>query len=204
MVAMTGDLIQDGGVAAYERFCKLFSTLELPVHCIPGNHDDRALMQETLQRQSFSYCDIVRAGAWSIIGLDSCLASGAAGEIDPQEMSRLRNFLDTAENEHVLICLHHPPLPVGSKWLDGVGLTNAADFFKLISGYDNVRGALFGHVHQPFEADVGGIRIIGTPSTCRQFKAHSDEFAVDDNPPAYRRINLLDDGTIDDELVWVE
>ena len=25
---MTGDLVQDGGVAAYERFCKLFSTLE--------------------------------------------------------------------------------------------------------------------------------------------------------------------------------
>jgi hypothetical protein len=31
----------------------------------------------------------------------------------------------------------------------------------------------------------------------------SDEFAVDDNPPAYRRIELHDDGNHDNELIWV-
>lgn len=204
IVAVTGDLIQDSDARAYKQFCRLFSTLGLPVHCIPGNHDKRVLMKQALQRQSFHYCENVLFQAWSMIGIDSCRAGDAAGEIEITELERLRDFLETTAAEHVLICLHHPPLPVGSRWLDGVGLLNAAAFLELISGYDNVRGALFGHVHQDFDETVGGIRIIGTPSTCRQFKVGSDEFAVDDNPPAYRRISLQADGTIGSELVWVE
>jgi len=31
----------------------------------------------------------------------------------------------------------------------------------------------------------------------------SDEFALDDKPPAYRRIELSADGTVSTELVWV-
>jgi len=47
------------------------------------------------------------------------------------------------------------------------------------------------------------IKIIGTPATCRQFKPASDEFALDDNPPAYRRIELHVDGNVSTELVWL-
>ena len=62
----------------------------------------------------------------------------------------------------------------------------------------------FGHVHQEYDDDYEGIRILATPSTCRQFKPDSDEFATDDRPPAYRRILLAADGNVDTELVWVE
>ena len=48
-----------------------------------------------------------------------------------------------------------------------------------------------------------GVRILGTPSTCRQFKPHSDDFAVDDKPPAYRRISLHENGDVETELIWV-
>ena len=51
---------------------------------------------------------------------------------------------------------------------------------------------------------LGGLcAIIATPSACRQFAPGSATFAVDDNPPAYRRITLLDDGSFDTELIWV-
>jgi Icc protein len=62
---------------------------------------------------------------------------------------------------------------------------------------------LFGHVHQQYEGEHEGIRIIGTPSTCRQFKPGSDDFALDDEPPAYRRITLNSDGSINSELISV-
>jgi len=203
IVAMTGDLIQDDSFDAYRRFCKLFSTLALPVHCVPGNHDVRSLMQTALKQQMFHYCENVRLGDWLVVGVDSCLAGGAAGEIEKNELENLRSTLDTSDAPNVLICLHHPPLPVGCKWLDGVGLNNSDVFLDLICQYPHVRGAIFGHVHQAFDATHEGIRIIGTPSTCRQFKPHSDEFAVDDKPPAYRRLSLQDDGSIDEELVWL-
>ncbi len=204
IVAVTGDLIQDDSAAAYERFCEQFSTLGLPVHCIPGNHDVRELMRNALQRPSFHYCESVRIGGWTIIGIDSCLAGTAGGEVSASELQRLGKILDESKDNHVLICLHHPPLPVGSKWLDSVGLNNADVFLEFIGRHDQVRSAIFGHVHQPLDETVNGVRIIGTPSTCRQFKINSDEFAVDDNPPAYRRLSLLPDGTLDEELIWLE
>ena len=203
IVAMTGDLIQDDSAEAYQRFCDLFSTLGLPIHCVPGNHDVRSLMQTALQRQMFHYCENVRLRSWLIIGIDSCLAGDAAGEVKKNELKNLRSTLDTTDAPNVLICLHHPPLPVGSKWLDGVGLKNADVFLELICQYPHVRAAIFGHVHQAFDATHEGVRIIGTPSTCRQFKTHSDKFAVDDNPPAYRRLSLQHDGSIDEELIWL-
>ncbi len=66
-----------------------------------------------------------------------------------------------------------------------------------------MRLAVSGHVHQAYDAEHDGIRIITTPSTCSQFAIGSDEFAVDDNPPAYRRIELHDDGKLSNELIWV-
>jgi len=92
---------------------------------------------------------------------------------------------------------------MNSRWLDSVGLRNADEFLDAISVSPKVRCALFGHVHQAFESSWANIRIIGTPSTCRQFKVGSDEFALDENPPAYRRISLASDGSIESELIWV-
>ena len=67
----------------------------------------------------------------------------------------------------------------------------------------DVRAAIFGHVHQPYDAMHDGIRVIATPSTCRQFLPNSDEFGMDDRPPAYRRIELHNDGEFTSELIWL-
>ena len=91
-----------------------------------------------------------------------------------------------------------------SRWLDTVGLDNADDFLDIIDAAGNVRAVVFGHVHQAFDETHRGIRIIGTPSTCAQFLPRSDTFAIDDRPPAYRRITLTPDGGVDTELIWLE
>lgn len=203
LVAMTGDIIQDDSREAYERFCELMQPLGLPVYCVPGNHDVRATMKDALTGPEFHYCESVVHGCWLITGIDSCMNDDAAGRIDDQEMDRLDKILEATPAEHVLICLHHPPLPVGSRWLDQVGLRNGEEFLCLIARTGKVRAAIFGHVHQEFEGRHGSIQIVGTPSTCRQFKVASDEFALDDNPPAYRRISLHPDGRFESELIWL-
>ncbi len=105
---------------------------------------------------------------------------------------------------HVLVFLHHPPVPMGSAWLDNVGMRNGNEFLERLRTLRRVRAVTFGHVHQSYDDDYEGIRILATPSTCRQFKPNSDEFATDDRPPAYRRITLTDDGQVDTELMWIE
>ncbi len=205
LVAMTGDVVQDDSRGAYERFRDLVAPLGLPVYCVPGNHDVPKLMQEVLDGEPlFRYCAAGTHGPWLVVGVDTSVAGSPAGRVAVHELERLRQVLDTTPAEHALVCLHHPPLPVGSRWLDQVGLANGAEFLETIGASGKTRAVLFGHVHQAFEDTFGSIRIIGTPSTCTQFETGSDEYAVSDQPPAYRRVALHPDGSVESGLVWVE
>lgn len=200
---VTGDLIHDDSAAAYAHFTALLGTLDLPVFCLPGNHDVPDLMQEALSRAPFHYCETFKSGDWAIVSLDSCITGQAGGHVAPDELDRLDREIDAAGAANVLVCLHHPPVPMQSRWLDTVGLDNGDELLRRAAASGKVRLVVFGHVHQPYDADHDGMRIIGTPSTCRQFKQRSTLFAVDDNPPAYRQIRLLDDGSFDSELLWL-
>jgi Icc protein len=203
VVVVTGDLIQDDSAAAYAHFRDLLTALALPIYCVPGNHDVRTLMQEELDGPPFHYCATVEMADWRIIGIDSCVTGRAGGNIEPAELARLDDEIASSRAANIMVCLHHPPVAMGSKWLDSVGLDNSDEFLQLVTASGKVRLAIFGHVHQPYDAIHDGVRIIGTPSTCRQFAPGSDIFAVDESPPAYRRISLFEDGTIDQELVWL-
>ena len=202
-VLVTGDLIQDDSAVAYDRFRDLLLPLNLRIHCVPGNHDVRDLMKAICCRPPFSYCAYEEIGNWLIVGIDSCVKEGAGGEVSRDELDRLSDIVVRSPARHVLVALHHPPVPMGSKWLDTVGLENGDEVLERLRTLNRIRGVIFGHVHQEYDDDYHGIRILATPSTCRQFKPGSDEFAVDENPPAYRRITLHEDGNVDTVLVWI-
>ena len=161
-------------------------------------------MRALLPDPPFSYCGIRESGNWLILGIDSCSEGRAGGSIADSELDRMEAAIAASACPHVMICLHHPPVPMHSRWLDTVGLDNGARFLECASASGRVRVAIFGHVHQDYDAVDNGMRLIATPSTCRQFLPRADEFAVDDRPPAYRRIELHADGRVDADLVWVD
>ena len=204
IAVVTGDLIQDDSAAAYTHFLDLLGGLKLPVYCLPGNHDVRGLMRAALAQEPFHYCESIEHSGWLIVCIDSCVCGVAGGEVTDIEYQRLEQTIAGSTAEHVMVCLHHPPVAMNSKWLDTVGLSNGDEFLRRMGASGKVRLSIFGHVHQAYEADHNGIRVIATPSTCRQFAKGSDDFAVDDNPPAYRRITLRDSGDFDTELIWVD
>ncbi len=203
-VFVTGDLIQDDSADAYRHFVDALSRLDLPVHCIPGNHDVRPLMRSHLSAPPFDYCASLELGSWLVVGIDSCVDGHPGGRVSDDELDRLAAEIAGSNAEHVLVCLHHPPVEMNSAWLDTVGLDNRALLLSRLAQSGRVRVALFGHVHQAYDQQHGELRIIGTPSTCRQFLPMSDEFAVDNQPPAYRRIEMLADGSLSTEIVWIE
>lgn len=204
LVAVTGDLIQDDTAKAYAHFKSQLRGLGLPIHCVPGNHDVRKLMRQALDAPPFFYCEAVEVGNWLIVGIDSCLRKHAGGSVTDDELDRLDAAIGSSNAAHVMVCLHHPPVPMGSKWLDTVGLDNGDEFIRRLNVSGCVRLAVFGHVHQAYDRQHNGVRIIGTPSTCRQFKPMSDDFAVDGRSPAYRRLTLHADGNFDNQLVWID
>lgn len=203
LTLVTGDLVQDDSREAYEHCARLLATLQMPVICIPGNHDVRPLMRDVLERWPISYCSSTEIGPWLIAGIDSCLDGSAGGRVSLPELRRLETVLRESAASYALVALHHQPVPVGTRWLDEVGLQNGEDFLRSTAKAGKSTVALFGHVHQAFDGKRNGIRILGTPSTCRQFRVGSDVFAVDDLPPAYRRLNLRASGGVDTEVIWI-
>lgn len=203
VAVVSGDLIQDDSREAYGHFADLTGALGLPVYCLPGNHDVRPLMQAALAAPPFHYCAAFERDDWLLACIDSCAEGRAGGAIADAERLRFDSLLAASGAAHIAVFLHHPPVKMGSRWLDSVGLDNGDAVLQHFAATGRVRVAAFGHVHQVYDAAHYGIRVIGTPSTCRQFAAGSDEFAVDDNPPAYRRFELLPDGSFQHDLVWV-
>lgn len=202
-ILATGDLVQDDP-AGYAHFRAEFARLERPVLCLPGNHDDVPAMRAALAEPPFQCGGTWDAGAWRVILLDSTIPGETAGRIAASELAFLEQALAAVPDRHALVCLHHHPVPLHSRWLDGVGLENGPQLLALLRRFSNVRAVVFGHVHQEHDAVHDGLRLIATPSTCSQFKPRSEQFAVDARPPAWRTLRLHADGRLETRLQWLE
>lgn len=202
-VLLTGDLVQDDP-SGYARVREVFGASNLPVYCIPGNHDEPGPMRAALAEPPFQVCGTAHVGAWLLVMLDSYLYGSANGRIADAELARLDSALAAHPDRHALVCLHHHPIAMGSKWLDQVGLENADALFAVLDRHSNVRVVLWGHVHQSYDGRRNGVRLLSTPSTCAQFKPGVDGFAIDHRPPGYRWLDLHADGSVDTDVVWVE
>ena len=199
---LTGDLVQDDA-GGYAHVRRLFGDSRVPVYCLPGNHDEPAAMRAALGSEPFQICGTARHGEWLLVMLDSYLHGRASGRLAAGELARLDEALSAHADRHALVTLHHHPVAAGSRWLDTVGLENAAALFEVLDRHANVRVLLWGHVHQAFDGERRGVRLLGTPSTCAQFRPQSDQFAVDQRPPAYRWLELHPDGRVESSVVWV-
>jgi 3',5'-cyclic-AMP phosphodiesterase len=201
-VLVTGDIVQDGSRAGYERFRSTLEPLGLRVHCIPGNHDDPKMMDDVLRTGRFGVGGEARFDGWSLILLSTFLTGEDAGGLGEARLHGLSAALTAHRGSHVLVVMHHHPLPLGSVWLDGVALRDAPAFLEIIDANPHVRGVLCGHVHQASDRERRGVRFITTPSTCSQFVPGSEFFALDERPPGMRWLRLHADGHIETEVEW--
>jgi Icc protein len=203
-VLVSGDIVQDESRAGYELFRSEMEQLDVRILCLPGNHDDPKLMDEILSGEPFQFCGSRRLGGWSLILLNTFLTGEDAGGLGAKRLDALAASLKEHETQHVLVCMHHQPLNMGSAWLDGVGLRDAENFLAVLDASKHVRGVLWGHVHQASDRTRGDVRFLSAPATCSQFLPSSDFFAIDSRPPGMRWLELHPDGRIDTTVVWLE
>lgn len=200
---LTGDLAADAEPAAYAWLVDTLGALPLPVYCLPGNHDDPATMRRWLRAGNVAMPESFVLGAWRVVCLDSTVPGASPGCLSETRVARLTAELSTHATAPTMIALHHHPLPSESAWLDVLNLTNADALFTAIAGRPQVRGIVWGHVHQVMDAMRDGVHLLGCPATCIQFKPRQSEFTLDDLPPAYRWLDLHDDGTIETGIEWL-
>ncbi|RLA19430.1 MAG: 3',5'-cyclic-AMP phosphodiesterase [Gammaproteobacteria bacterium] len=197
LMLFTGDLTQDASAAAYQRLQDYLSKLDIPCYCLPGNHDDPELMRSLLNFNNIKTSSSILQKKWQIICLNSKLPGSEGGHLAAKELKLLKQSLKSHPDKPTLIVLHHPPLPVGSPWLDTMTLDNPDALFEIIHQNPQVKGLLVGHVHQDQDWQQNGVRLLTTPSTCFQFKPNSRDFALDQQPPGYRWLSLHQNGSIE-------
>lgn len=196
LILATGDLSQDGSLASYERFRDLTGDLDAPARWLAGNHDEVPPMQNACNGTSLLE-PVIDLGAWRIVMLDSSIPGAVPGFLADDQLQLLEQALSEAPQRHHLICLHHHPVPIGCKWMNPIGLRNPDALFATLQRHPQAKAVLWGHVHQEFDRQHGGLRLLASPSTCVQFAPGSEEFQVGNEAPGYRWLRLHDDGRLD-------
>lgn len=204
LILVTGDLVHDGSESGYRRFKSQFEDLAVRTLVIPGNHDDPAVMRRIFGAGRVTWSDSALLGRWQFVMLDSSLAGSAAGHLAGPQLQMLERCLSSHPEHHALICLHHHPIPIGCDWIDRIAVDNGSELFEILDRHEQVRGVIWGHVHQEFETTRRGVRLLASPSTCVQFRPRQREFAIDNAPPGFRWLQLYSDGRIETSVIRVD
>jgi Icc protein len=191
---ITGDIASDAQSGAYQLLDQLLLSKQKQALWLPGNHDCMDLMQKNLK--NFPFIPVFEANHWAIIMLDSSMMGQPGGMISQSEIQRLEQHLAEMADKYILVAMHHSPIEVGSYWVDQHRTVNYRQLYQLLASHGKVKAVINGHIHQQYESDWDGISVYSTPSTCFQFEPKAAEFTLGDQPPAYRWIELHDDGHV--------
>lgn len=188
-IVASGDLVHDGSRSGYERLARALEGTGCPSAAIPGNHDHALTMESTLERHGIPTGGHIDMGNWRLVLLNSQVPGKEHGHLSRHELAVLDRALRDAP-PYLLIFLHHQPVPIGSRWLDNIGLDNGEELLSKVRDDFRVRGICWGHVHQAWEGRLAHLKLLATPSTCIQFTPGRPEFGVDAAPPGWRDITL--------------
>lgn len=204
IILFTGDLVEQPGEMAYLRWLDLLDGIQVPVYCLPGNHDDPELMASLLNKDNIHTGKVLAAGNWRLLLLNTVLKGSDGGHLDKDELNFLQEQLQQSHNNHVLIAMHHHPVPVNSPWMDTMILNNRADFFSVVDEHPQVKVVVWGHIHQDFVSERQDLVLLGSPSSCVQFVLEGETVTIDQKPPAYRMIKLFAEGRVESSVQWLD
>lgn len=193
LLLLTGDLANHPCPSVYQRLHSIIKhNVNYPFAWLAGNHDDPKMMAALGDSVNMALHVL---GNWVVVLLNSRVAGATHGELSQQQLDFVQASLAKHRDKHVMVTLHHQPVPIGSAWMDRYIVSNAADFWRVIDAHHHVKIVLWGHVHQAFSAQRQQVALFATPSSCIQFTPNQDEFGVEDSMPGYRWFELNDDGT---------
>ena len=118
-VLVSGDLTNGSDARSYERVRELLAPLPMPVHVLPGNHDDREALrawftEDTLagaHGDPFHYA--VRCGALRLVVCDTTIPGRPDGRLDAGALAWLEGELAAEPDVPTIVAMHHAPLLTG-------------------------------------------------------------------------------------------
>ncbi|HVD85966.1 MAG TPA: phosphodiesterase [Solirubrobacterales bacterium] len=202
-VLVSGDLTDDGGAGHYRLARERLEPLGVPVHVLPGNHDDRVKLRAAFDLpggggEPVDYATEV--GDLRLLVVDSTVPGEDAGAFDPEQLSWLDAELSKEPERPTLLAMHHPPLATGIPDWDAVNLLKAERdaLAEVVARHPQLRAIVGGHLHRVAASTLAGCPILSVPSTYLQALP---DFEVEDfenediglvGPPGFALHVLLD------------
>ena len=204
LMVITGDLAHDEERATYLRIREYIEEWIPHVRIIPGNKDNRHHIRSvfpeltpgltsTDTQEPLTFSD--RLGAWRILGIDSQRRGEIPGELSQYTLNWLEAELQQHKTEPTLLFLHHPPVAVGTEWMDKIGLQHPEPLLDLIMNHSQIQLVATGHVHHDHQGKIGNTVFLTTPSAALQFKPKTEALEID-SLSAGVRFFVLDGETI--------
>ncbi len=191
VVLATGDLVNDGTADEYAHLGTILDELEIALHVVPGNHDDRQGLRSTIDglpaggpQDRIDY--VIEDHPLRLIGLDTTVPGDHGGESQPDQMAWLDSQLAAQPDRPTLIFQHHPPFATGIEWMDAVGLRHADRQAEVLERHRQVVAVICGHVHRPISTVIGSAAVSIAPSTGAQVSLELDgkPYVYCDDTPA--------------------
>ncbi|MGW5519798.1 metallophosphoesterase [Nocardia africana] len=166
-ILVTGDLTESGTLAQYEQARKSLTT-DIPLYVLPGNHDDRANLRQTLldgPAEDGPINQAVDIGGLTVALLDSTIPGSGGGELGERTYAWLDRLLAaTPADASVLVAMHHPPVPMYSTVVDPIRLADPQRLERTVAGDARILGVLTGHMHAMGTTLFGGRPLVVAPS----------------------------------------
>ena len=175
VVAITGDLVDEGSPREYERLRACLDRLRMPWRLVPGNHDARAPLREAFPGHPWDegepgFCLFVEEfDGVALVGLDSLDPGRTAGRLCGRRLAWLDRVLAARAGRPSLVMVHHPPFATGIAHLDGLPMDGAAELLAIAARHGGVQRIVAGHVHRSMSAQPGGVACTTCPSTAHHF-----------------------------------
>jgi Icc protein len=197
-IVASGDLISDESEASYRRLRQLLAPLQVPIHFLMGNHDDRRAFRRVFHPRETASAEPVNEsferGGRRFLLLDSAQPGKVEGALSAEQLAWLDVQLGARPDLPTWIFLHHQPLPIHIRWLDALGLANGEAFLTVLARHPQVEAVAYGHIHQPRRWRYLGMLFLAVPALAFQFSSVSQEMAVTQEPPGFRLVEIADGG----------
>ena len=198
LLIATGDLAQEPDSVTYNIFLEVVRKVyQGPLICTPGNHDLSVPFEQILPTK------LMPLSGWYFVPLDSHVDNHVEGHVSQIQLVNLQKVLEHKCPGPTIVLGHHPPVRIQSEWLDQHRMQEGDQLMNLMNSSGNVKAYICGHVHQRHESEIGSLLFLTAPSTCFQFEPASNRFAVAEDGPGYRWLELSPDGSIKTEVVYV-
>ena len=195
----TGDLVRDGEPAAYARFRDMLDGLPWPVHLLLGNHDDRGAFCDAFPGAGLDDAGFAQRAVQTPAGLCLMLDTHAPGRSEGELCAKRLGWLAARLAESagpVLLFLHHPPLPVGIPFMDGIALRDPDALWRTLAPHrERVRHIFHGHLHRPIAGSWRGLPISslrGTAFAVRLDEQPGKAAVSREEAPCYSLVRVLD------------